>query len=222
MAAIAIGAFVHSCSAVLLASWVLSIGKCVMFTWSGGSVSLRSGVIEASRIEGPESARLQYLARALGPVMGLYVCETHLEYVPDAGWRKRLGLVLPTGKDLRLPYDENPKRRPGDPRKTVWVTVSQLNMPLWIPSSVSVLFSLILFVRRRRRLRRADSATCEICTYDLRGNVSGVCPECGTGVLREQSSVPGARSDEIDTRRRVIVSGEVARSAGSGHSSSHR
>ena len=32
-----------------------------------------------------------------------------------------------------------------------------------------------------RRERRAKGL-CERCGYDLRGNVSGVCPECGRGV----------------------------------------
>jgi hypothetical protein len=38
---------------------------------------------------------------------------------------------------------------------------------------------------RRLRLRRA-AGLCPACAYDLRGNVSGVCPECGTAV-----STPG-------------------------------
>jgi len=27
-----------------------------------------------------------------------------------------------------------------------------------------------------------NALVCEACGYDLQGNVSGVCPECGTGV----------------------------------------
>ena len=33
----------------------------------------------------------------------------------------------------------------------------------------------------RRRRRRRLSGVCVGCGYDLTGNVSGVCPECGTG-----------------------------------------
>jgi len=32
----------------------------------------------------------------------------------------------------------------------------------------------------RRHARRPLAGHCEQCRYDLTGNVSGVCPECGT------------------------------------------
>jgi hypothetical protein len=35
-------------------------------------------------------------------------------------------------------------------------------------------------VRVRRRLARAKRGQCLECGYDLRGNESGKCPECGT------------------------------------------
>lgn len=35
-----------------------------------------------------------------------------------------------------------------------------------------------------RRQRRARLKQCLECGYDLTGNVSGVCPECGTPVYR--------------------------------------
>ena len=34
-------------------------------------------------------------------------------------------------------------------------------------------------VRRLLASRRRRAGVCETCGYDLRGNVSGVCPECG-------------------------------------------
>jgi len=37
-------------------------------------------------------------------------------------------------------------------------------------------------IRRKRRERRANGL-CEHCAYDLTGNVSGVCPECGSRVV---------------------------------------
>lgn len=30
--------------------------------------------------------------------------------------------------------------------------------------------------------QEADTGMCRICAYDLRGNVSGICPECGTPI----------------------------------------
>jgi DMSO/TMAO reductase YedYZ heme-binding membrane subunit len=56
------------------------------------------------------------------------------------------------------------------------------------PASIAVAFALVaagVYVawrierpRELRRLRR-ERGQCVRCGYDLRGNVSGVCPECG-------------------------------------------
>lgn len=46
---------------------------------------------------------------------------------------------------------------------------------------VAMIYSLTLF-------RKPDfpPGCCRECGYDLTGNVSGVCPECGTPILTEQ------------------------------------
>lgn len=36
----------------------------------------------------------------------------------------------------------------------------------------------------RRRQRETRSGHCQVCAYDLTGNISGVCPECGTATAR--------------------------------------
>jgi len=61
-------------------------------------------------------------------------------------------------------------------------TTQQLSFPGWLPP---LLFSLppALWLRgfiRRRRLRSAGR--CQSCGYNLTGNTSGICPECGTAV----------------------------------------
>ena len=37
---------------------------------------------------------------------------------------------------------------------------------------------------RQRRARRVRAGLCPRCAYNLTGNVSGVCPECGAPVVR--------------------------------------
>lgn len=62
---------------------------------------------------------------------------------------------------------------------------SQVKLPLYIPFAgfVGVLiYPSIPFVRRRWRRRRGQ---CVRCAYDLTGNTSGVCPECGTPIATE-------------------------------------
>ncbi len=50
-----------------------------------------------------------------------------------------------------------------------------LSVPLWIPTLLIAIPSFFLW-RRNRKL--PQEGHCE-CGYDLTGNVSGVCPECG-------------------------------------------
>ena len=47
--------------------------------------------------------------------------------------------------------------------------------PLWIPLLIAVVLTTYLWYRDRR----APPGHCQHCGYDLTGNVSGVCPECG-------------------------------------------
>ena len=53
-------------------------------------------------------------------------------------------------------------------------------LPMWMPT---VLFAMAFWICRRfvywRRRRRKRLGQCLNCRYNLEGNVSGVCPECG-------------------------------------------
>ena len=46
-----------------------------------------------------------------------------------------------------------------------------------------------------REARRHSLAGCEHCGYDLRGNVSGRCPECGNPFNRAEKSQPRGQKD---------------------------
>jgi hypothetical protein len=58
--------------------------------------------------------------------------------------------------------------------------------------SCMLLLSIVTIHAGVRRQRREDAGRCEKCLYDLTGNVSGVCPECGTptpaGIRRERAA----------------------------------
>ncbi len=59
-----------------------------------------------------------------------------------------------------------------------------LVVPLWLMTGLLLSYPMYALVRERmvrRRLIRAarKEGLCKTCEYDLTGNVSGVCPECG-------------------------------------------
>ena len=62
-----------------------------------------------------------------------------------------------------------------------WKGVSRLTLPLAIP--YVIVATPTLFAWFRRKYRRGH---CQQCGYDLTGNESGVCPECGSAVSEEK------------------------------------
>jgi hypothetical protein len=50
------------------------------------------------------------------------------------------------------------------------------NVPLWVPFVLCV----VVAVLAHRRARGPKPGTCIKCGYNLSGNESGVCPECGS------------------------------------------
>lgn len=67
--------------------------------------------------------------------------------------------------------------------------VQELTIPFWLVTALLAAYPIIAFtraVRYHRADRRArTSGLCTNCMYDLTGNVSGRCPECGTSVSRK-------------------------------------
>ena len=54
-----------------------------------------------------------------------------------------------------------------------------LGLPVWTLFSIPAALTTFLFYRDRRRI---PPGHCQQCGYNLTGNVSGVCSECGVGV----------------------------------------
>ena len=76
-------------------------------------------------------------------------------------------------------------------RRTVWpvgthepATRTVVVIPLWAPFLLFVAYPMAALLRgplRRQRLR--SGRRCADCGYDLTGNTSGACPECGAAVV---------------------------------------
>ena len=53
------------------------------------------------------------------------------------------------------------------------------HIPVWILVVIVGLPTVILWWRDRR----PKEGCCKTCKYDLTGNISGICPECGTAIV---------------------------------------
>ena len=57
-------------------------------------------------------------------------------------------------------------------------------LTLLVPIAVVYIIWVRYLILRSRREKRVQTGLCENCGYDLTANASGVCPECGVGVVR--------------------------------------
>ncbi|MBN2559788.1 MAG: hypothetical protein JXQ75_02495 [Phycisphaerae bacterium] len=57
-----------------------------------------------------------------------------------------------------------------------------LALPLWLPFAIVAIPTAFMFWRDRRR---HPAHHCRSCGYNLTGNVSGVCAECGTPIPKD-------------------------------------
>ena len=73
-----------------------------------------------------------------------------------------MGLQLPSGRIQPMKY---------------WLLLT----PLWFFLGLFAVYPAVFLLntRRRRRRQRLERGQCVRCGYDLRGNESGACPECG-------------------------------------------
>ncbi|MBI3832703.1 MAG: hypothetical protein HY287_00035 [Planctomycetes bacterium] len=55
--------------------------------------------------------------------------------------------------------------------------------PFWLPAILFAIYPILSITRGPlRRARRRRRGQCMKCAYDLTGNISGTCPECGTKI----------------------------------------
>ena len=71
----------------------------------------------------------------------------------------------------------------------LWIMV-----PHWFVAAITIVLPLLWAVARRNH--RLQSGTCRTCHYNLAGNTSGVCPECGSRIA------PGGMMPKANTEGR--------------------
>lgn len=83
-----------------------------------------------------------------------------------------------------------------------WVTIRALGMlyvsmflfqylgQKWLVYAISFAFMVLSIHDMRRCIREVMVANllCVKCGYDLTGNVSGICPECGTPIRKNETA----------------------------------
>ncbi len=70
-------------------------------------------------------------------------------------------------------------------RDHIFVLVWSVEAPTWLVATVLAVYPTVAIARGPlRRWRRRKRGACVACGYDLTGNVSGVCPECGTEIKK--------------------------------------
>ncbi|UCE58113.1 MAG: hypothetical protein JSU63_11770 [Phycisphaerales bacterium] len=108
--------------------------------------------------------------------LGLYVEDSrlHIQHTQDAG--RQTATAKPevsVGPILGFCYE----------RFYMWGNFYHVTVPMWAVVLALAVHPTIAFIRgpllRRRRRRKG---LCIVCGYDLTGNVSGVCSECGTEI----------------------------------------
>jgi hypothetical protein len=62
-----------------------------------------------------------------------------------------------------------------------------IRSPFWLPAVLFVVPLVPILLRGLRRRHRLRRGLCEKCGYDLTGNISGVCPECGAAASWDET-----------------------------------
>ncbi len=145
----------------------------------------------------PSSRIVKWVCLACSVMRVATIAVSHFRYVviqaPNVStlmYRGRLGIGtsrLP-GPGLAPRDSIHFRAKPIEPRGPLFpwfdsiVTLDGWNMiviPLWLPLACMTILALVLFIRNRAR---RIQGLCRKCDYDLTGNKSGVCPECGTQI----------------------------------------
>lgn len=92
-------------------------------------------------------------------------------------------------------------RKPASQSLSKSCRMSLIAGPVWpIPILFAAILAFIALKRRKARRARPQLA-CRACWYDLRGNTSGRCPECGSSIspeLQETINATGS-SNQVST-----------------------
>ncbi len=179
-------------SSVIAALGVLALAIVSIERPLGGSDFLRGPRYAAHFNISGGCTRIQYIRTAR---------DGDLPLASPAGWARRATRRLPlagpwgfcwkwqvprTRREVSLrPLGyANLTGSPTSPARVLFTArVSELAFPLWAPLFVFSLYPAYRFMQGPlRQYRRRHRNQCIECGYSLKGNTSGICPECGTPI----------------------------------------
>lgn len=119
------------------------------------------------------------------------VCRVCGRWVVGLGILGICTALIGTWQGVETWREETHWRRLGGPFRPVATRLDRQKRQTFAAASVSAAYgTTFVIVARRRwvRHKRTASNQCIDCGYDLTGNTSGVCPECGTPVTGKESA----------------------------------
>jgi hypothetical protein len=145
------------CCAVLVVLWVASYWSGFGFKWVRPFTDTHGFSCDVEWFVGCGNGRI-YFERYITP-FALPSERLGFGYVPY-GWNADQQLFA---------IDDSPER---------W----EILFPVAVPVGMTLILPCLSLHMRYLKLRKLRPRSCRTCSYDLTGNVSGVCPECGTAV----------------------------------------
>jgi hypothetical protein len=178
-------------NAVTVLSLLLCVATVGLWVRSQSGADIWAGCAEAAppgraALVGSERGYLSIMIDGGWPFRGQWTVAPHLSFLTVAGstnitavgWGYERGTAFgrlgPPG--TKAPFA--PRPIPFVDIHWLWPTVLTSVLPL-LGARRRMRRAI---VDRRQRLRRA-AGLCLVCSFDLTGNVSGVCPECGTAIV---------------------------------------
>lgn len=157
------------CAAILVLA-IVSIWRGFLYRANSIGIGLSSGRVFCLTLDGTPSD-VQKLNLWIGRAMGW---SYHV-----GTWRTAQLFSWPETNRYEYSRTHLITRLFGDPdnRLQGTVTTTWYSLPLWMPLVATGIPTLFLIWRDRRRYM---PGRCVLCDYDLTGNVSGRCSECGT------------------------------------------
>ena len=156
-------------------------GAAAVLKWTGAGVcGAIFGIWFASGWIGFDISHHTKALRFVGVYRGCLVIGRIPESFAPQGWNvKFLGpaVLYPLGTSQSSRWFWRANRTPARNR----ARQDAMQIPLYIPFAIVAVPCASQFAWDWRRTRRRQAGGCTQCGYDLAGNTTGVCPECGNG-----------------------------------------